>query len=219
MAAPMRIDTQGDLDAGLAGLVAHDPRLAPVVTAAGGIPLRRQPPGYAGLAGIIVSQMVSKASADAIWSRLVAAACDPLTPAALLALSDDDCRQAGLSWGKRDTLRRAAEACLSGTIDLDAVARLPADDALAAMTAIKGIGPWTGEVYLLFCGGHPDVFPAGDVALQNAAAHALGLQARPKATELREMAEAWQPWRGVAARLLWAYYGRAMKRDVVPVEP
>ena len=85
------------------------------------------------------------------------------------------------------------------------------------MTAIKGVGPWTAEVYLLFCAGHPDVFPAGDVALQNAAADILGLDMRPEPRALYKLAEAWSPWRGVAARLFWAYYAVVMRRDATPV--
>ena len=90
---------------------------------------------------------------------------------------------------------------------------------MTTMTAIKGIGPWTAEVYLLFCAGHPDVFPAGDVALQSAAAHALGLERRPRPGDLSLLAEQWSPWRGVAARLLWAYYATEMRRDATPIGP
>ena len=106
---------------------------------------------------------------------------------------------------------------LTGSLDPLALCRLPAEESIAAMTAIKGIGPWTAEVYLLFCAGHGDIFPAGDVALQSAAGHALGHDERPNQKALRRLVEAWQPWRGVAARLLWAYYATAMRRgDVIP---
>lgn len=89
--------------------------------------------------------------------------------------------------------------------------------AIKTLTAIKGLGPWTAEVYLLFCAGHPDIFPAGDVALQSAAAHMLGLDARPQPRELAGLAQHWSPWRGVAARLLWAYYAQVMRRDTTPL--
>ncbi|MCR9139584.1 MAG: DNA-3-methyladenine glycosylase [Alphaproteobacteria bacterium] len=210
------IEKPQDISDGLEALRALDSRLAPVIAQAGPVPLRRQPPGFEGLAQIIVSQMVSKASAAALWTRLLdqTAGCDV---SAVAALEERQCRQIGLSRSKEMTLKRAAEAALSGTLDPHALCHMPASDAISAMTLIKGIGPWTAEVYLLFCAGHGDIFPAGDVALQSAAGHALGHEQRPDAKALRVIAEQWQPWRGVAARLLWAYYATAMKRgDVIP---
>src|SRR5690606_28206114 len=127
------------------------------------------------------------------------------------------CRAVGLSRAKAATLRRAAEAVDAGTLELDAVCTLDAADAIPRLTAVKGIGRWTAEVYLLFCGGHPDIFPSGDVALQNAVAHGLGLASRPTPQELDQIAAVWSPWRGVSARLFWAYYSREMRREGVPV--
>jgi len=210
------IRTDADVAAGLVDLALLDARLFSVIDKAGPVPLRRLAPGYRGLAGIIVSQMVSRASADAIWRRLETAAGD-ITPHHILGLSDDDCRAIGLSHAKTDTLRRAAEAVDRGDLDLDAVCQLDAQAAARTLTAIKGIGRWTADVYLLFCGGHPDIFPSGDIALQNAVAHALGLAVRPSPQELDRIAEAWSPWRGVSARLFWAYYAREMRREVAPV--
>jgi DNA-3-methyladenine glycosylase II len=94
-----------------------------------------------------------------------------------------------------------------------------ADEAHAALIALHGVGPWTADIYLLFCLGHADAFPAGDLAVQESARLALGLRTRPDAKALAKMAEAWRPWRGVAAHLLWAYYHVVKKRDVVPVQP
>lgn len=210
------IDSLDDVRDGLAALAVADSRLVPVIERAGTVPLRRRAPGYQGLAEIIVAQMVSKASANAIWARLEAEA-GGCQPEAIVALSDAQCRHIGLSRAKETTLKGAAQAVLDGTIDPQGLCSLPAEEAIQAMTAIKGIGAWTAEVYLLFCAGHADIFPAGDVALQGAACHALGLEARPDPKSLRQIAAAWQPWRGVAARLLWAYYANAMRRgDVVP---
>lgn len=211
-----RIVTQADVAAGLVDLALLDARLFTVIDRAGPVPLRRLPPGYRGLAGIVVAQMVSRASADAIWRRLETIAGE-ITPHHILALTDEDCRAAGLSRAKAETLRRTAGAVDRGTLDLEALCHIEAPAAIALMTAIKGIGRWTAEVYLLFCGGHPDVFPSGDVALQNAVAHALGLAARPTPAELDRIAAAWAPWRGVSARLFWAYYARQMRRESVPV--
>ncbi len=212
------IDSLDDVKAGLAALAQMDGRLVPVIERAGVVPLRRRPPGYQGLAEIIVAQMVSKASANAIWKRLEVEAGD-CAPQAIVALSDAQCRRIGLSRAKETTLKGAAQAVLDGAIDPQGLCGLPAEDAIKAMTDIKGIGAWTAEVYLLFCAGHADIFPAGDVALQDAAGHALGLEARPDQKNLRKIAVAWQPWRGVAARLLWAYYANAMRRgDVIPAQ-
>jgi DNA-3-methyladenine glycosylase II len=96
---------------------------------------------------------------------------------------------------------------------------MPADAAHEALCAIHGIGPWTADIYLLFCLGHPDAWPAGDLALQEAARLAFGLPARPNAKQINVLAEPWRPWRGVAARLLWAYYRAVKQRDVIPVQP
>ena len=210
------IETLDDIADGLEALVRLDRRLGPVVRKAGAVPLRRQAPGFEGLAQIIVGQMVSKASASAIWRRLLKEAGE-CTPHRVVSLSDAQCRSIGLSRAKEQTLKGAAEAVLGGRIDPNALCVMPADESIAAMTALKGIGPWTAEVYLLFCAGHGDIFPAGDVALQAAAGHALGFEARPDQKTLRQIALEWQPWRGVAARLLWAYYATEMRRgDAVP---
>ncbi len=210
------IDTLDDISDGLAALVKLDSRLVRVVECAGAVPLRRQPPGYEGLANIIVSQMVSKASARAIWMRLldVASGCNERQ---ILDLTDAQCRRIGLSRSKEQTLKAAAQAVMDGVINPEALCLIPAKTSMATMTAIKGIGPWTAEVYLLFCAGHCDIFPAGDVALQAAVGHALGMKQRPSQKAVGEIATIWQPWRGVAARLFWAYYATEMQRgDVVP---
>ena len=211
-----RIDSLDDIADGLVELARTDLRLARVIELSGPVPLRRKPPGYAALAEIILSQMVSKASANALWRKLELAAGE-ITPSAVLALSPEALREAGLSRAKAETLTRVGEAVICGDLDLEHLCRLEGPAAIRAMTAIKGVGPWTAEVYLLFCAGHPDVFPAGDVALQSAAADILGLDSRPRPKDLYSMAEAWSPWRGVAARLLWAYYAAVMRRDATPV--
>lgn len=211
-----RIDTPDDVAEGIEALTRIDGRLATVVERAGPVPLRRKAPGYQGLAEIIVAQMVSKASAAAIWTRLVEEA-HGCAPQQIAALSDDQCRRIGLSRSKELTLKGAARAVMQGEIDPHRLCAMPADEAIAAMTALKGVGVWTAEVYLLFCAGHADIFPAGDIALQSAAGHAFGLEQRPDDKSLREMAGNWQPWRGVAARLFWAYYSTEMRRgDVIP---
>ena len=199
-----RIESAADVEAALAGLIAADPRLAVIAEVAGPIPLRRRSGGFEGLAAIVTSQQISDAAADSIWARLKATV-DPFTPDSFIATPEAGLRAAGLSRPKIRTLTGVAAAARDG-FDLDAVAALPAEAAIHAMTALKGIGPWTAEIYLLFCLGHADIFPAGDLALQNAAHRGLGLAERPGEKALRAIAEQWSPWRGVAARLLWAYY-------------
>lgn len=211
-----RIDNASDIAEGLSALARCDVRLAGAIALAGPVPLRRKPPGYAALAGIIISQMVSKASADALWRKLELAVGE-ISPAAILDLSPEALRVAGLSRAKAETLRRVGGAVLAGELDLERLCALEGRTAIGAMTAIKGVGPWTAEVYLLFCAGHADIFPAGDVALQNAAAHVLGLEQRPQPRALSGLAEDWSPWRGVAARLLWAYYAAVMRREAAPL--
>jgi len=204
----LKIATPADIEAGLDALVAADPRLAAVRAVAGEVPLRRSPPGFASLASIVVSQQVSRASADAIFGRLVVLI-NPLTASGVASAGDEVFRAAGLSRPKVNTLRAIAAAVVAG-LDLDRLCDLPAPEAMAQLTGVSGIGPWTAEVYLLFAAGHPDIFPSRDVALQSAVGHALGHATRPDARALALLAESWAPWRGVACRLFWAYY-RGMK--------
>jgi DNA-3-methyladenine glycosylase II len=210
------IHSQADLELATAQLVALDPRLAPILAIAGPPPLRRREGGFAGLASIVVSQQLSTASAAAIWGRLTAML-DPLDAAALLRVRAPRLKRAGLSAAKIRTLKSIAAALASGTLDLAALVDRPADEAHAALTALHGIGPWTADIYLLFCLGHPDAWPAGDLALQEAARLAFALKARPSSREMQPLAELWRPWRGVAARVLWSYYRAVKGRDAAPV--
>jgi DNA-3-methyladenine glycosylase II len=131
----------------------------------------------------------------------------------------DKLKRLGLSAPKIKSIREIGKAVAQGRIDLTQVGAMDADQAHAALTALHGIGPWTADIYLLFCLGHADAFPSGDLAVQESARIAFGLRKRPDAKALTKMAELWRPWRGVAAHLLWAYYHAVKKRDVVPVQP
>ena len=210
----LRISTLDDIAAGLDALCVIDPRLDKVRAAAGEVPLRRSEPGFRSLVSIVVSQQVSRASADAIFGRLERLA-DPLTPETLLAAGDSLFRDAGLSRPKQRAVLAVSEAVGNG-LDLSKLCDLDAEAAISAMTAVSGIGPWTAQVYLLFAAGHPDIFPAGDVALQSAVGHALGLAPRPGVKALMKIAESWSPWRGVASRLFWAYYRETRGREGAP---
>lgn len=173
-------------------------------------PLRRREPGFSGMAAIIVSQQVSVASANAIFGRLEARF-SPLDAAAILGADDEAMRGCGLSTPKIKALRALARAVDEG-LDLAALGALDAMEAHQALVAVSGIGPWTADIFLLFCLGHPDAFPQGDLALQEAAKLALGLNERPDARGLEAIAERWRPYRGVAARMLWAFYREAKQR-------
>jgi DNA-3-methyladenine glycosylase II len=222
--AQSHIHTEADLDAALAALGQADPRFVALLAKAGRPPLRRRADGFAALAAIVVSQQLSTASANAIWSRL-AAAFNPLDPAAILRARPARLARLGLSRNKIRALKKIARAVERGELALAGLGELAADEAHAALTAVHGIGPWTADIYLLSCLGHADAWPAGDLALQEAARVAFGLPARPTAKELQAMAEPWRPWRAVAARILWSYYRlaaekakAALKKEKVPAK-
>lgn len=210
------LETDAALKRGLSELALADPVMAKL--AANGVTpqLRRRPPGFEGLAWIVVGQQVSTASATAIWNRL-RQILEPPTPDVFLRLSDEELRKAGLSAGKVRTLRAVATEIIEGRLPLDDLRNHAAEEAHALLTRVKGIGPWTADVYLLFCLGHPDAFPSGDLAVQEAARLAYGLEQRPDAKALTALAEAWRPWRGVAAKMLWAYYRAVKSREGAPV--
>lgn len=211
-----QINTEFDIGEQLVALKALDSRLKPIADAAGAIPLRRRSADFEGIAQIVTGQQVSVASAAAIFKR-VQACVQPLTSGQLGIVSDGELAAAGLSRPKIRTLRAVASACEAG-LDLQGLAGAPADEAHASLCAIKGIGRWTADIFLLFCAGHPDIFPSGDLALQIAVGKALGLADRPTQKELDEIAALWAPHRAVAARLFWAWY-RVQKqgRETIPV--
>ncbi|MHB1103030.1 MAG: DNA-3-methyladenine glycosylase family protein [Devosia sp.] len=211
-----RLDSAEALARHLAGLLERDARLAAVAERAGPFDIRQTEPGFAGLAKIICGQQLSVASARAIWGRFEALP-GALEPQSYLRLTEAEVRAAGFSAGKYRTVRATAEAIASGEIDLGAIAAIPALDAVKTLVQIKGIGPWTAEIYLMFCAGHPDIFPAGDLALQKAVGQALGLDERPDIRELIAIAQAWAPYRATAALLFWRYY--AVIRDKEGIAP
>lgn len=199
------LKTQADLDHAMAQLVVAEPRFRPMLDLTGVPALRQREAGFAGLAAIVVGQQLSTQSAAAIWGRL-AAAFDPFHHDALRRSRAERLGRLGLSAAKIRTLKGIAHDIARGRVDLDALAVLDADAAHASLTAIHGIGPWTADLYLLFCLGHADAWPGGDLALQEALRLGFGLRARPDARAMAKLGESWRPWRGAAAHLLWAYY-------------
>jgi DNA-3-methyladenine glycosylase II len=207
----IHFETQADLDDAMLALVAQDPRLKPILERTGMPALRRREPGFAGLAAIVTGQQLSTASAGAIWGRL-SAAFDPFDHGALLRARADRLGRLGLSAAKIKTLKSIARELAAKRLNLDVLANEEADAAHNTLTALHGIGPWTAEIYLLFCLGHGDAWPAGDIAVQEAVKIGLGLKTRPTPKEMAPLAEPWRPMRGAAAHLWWSYYRVLKKR-------
>jgi DNA-3-methyladenine glycosylase II len=213
---PALIETDADLEAHLKALVKGHPAFRAMHRVAGNVPLRRVDPGFRGLFWIITGQQISAAAGRAIFAR-AEAALDAMTPECVLATEDAVMKSAGLSAPKIRTLRAASDAITSGALDIDALSSADVEDAIARLCMVKGIGKWTAEVYLLFALGHPDVFPAGDLALKEGIRHGFDMPERPSEKDLALHCEEWRPLRSAAARLTWAYYG-AVKRggDATP---
>ncbi|MGH6665000.1 MAG: DNA-3-methyladenine glycosylase family protein [Pseudolabrys sp.] len=209
--------TQADLEAALAQLVLADPRLESVAEKAGPFNLRRREGGFPGLCAIVCGQQLSTAAAATIRNRLFAAF-DPFHHDTVRRARTDKLKRLGLSAPKIKSIREIGKAVAKGRIDLTAVGNMDADSAHATLIALHGVGPWTADIYLLFCLGHADAFPAGDLAVQEAARIAFGLRKRPDPARLTRMAQAWRPWRGVAAHLLWAYYHAVKRREGISLE-
>ena len=199
------IETEADIDAGTRALIAACGHMARAHEVAGPPPLRRREPGFEGLARIIVGQQLSVASAGAIWTRLEALVA-PFEAPVLAAKSDKALRAAGLSGGKIRTLRGIADAITANELKLERLSKEADETIHERLTALKGVGPWTADVYVMFCLGRADAWAPGDLALQYAVADLMALDQRPDIAEMDEIAERWRPWRGVAARMLWAYY-------------
>ena len=192
---------------GATWLASAEPRFAKALALTGPLPLRRQADGFAALLDAIVGQQVSVASANAIWARLEGAG---LTDQAAMAVATDEAlRAVGLSRQKARYGRALAQA----GIDFAGLRVLPNDLVIETLVAVPGIGAWTAEIYAMFALGRADVFAPGDLALQEAARLLFDLPERPKERAFRQMAEAWSPWRAVAARTLWAYYRVAKTRE------
>ena len=193
---------------GLDALATREPGFARALDLAGYPEPRIRQRGYATLLRTIVGQQVSVAAAASVWSRLEALLGQGLPPDALLEADFDALRGCGLSRQKQGYARSLCELVVAGTLDLE---NLPEDDeaAIADLVRIKGIGRWSAEIYLLFAEGRPDIWPAGDLAVQAGLHRILGLDARPSEKETRELAENWRPHRGSAAIFTWHCYNNA----------
>lgn len=201
------IETPDCVAEGALHLAAVEPRFARALDLTGPLPLRRRNDGFEALLDAIVSQQLSVAAAEAICGRLKERGF--VGPRNLLNASEDDLRACGLS---RQKIRYARELARA-RIRYAALREAPTDEVIATLAEVPGIGRWTAEIYAMFSLGRADVFAPGDLALQESARMLFDLDARPTERALREMAAAWSPWRGVAARLLWAYYRVAKERE------
>jgi DNA-3-methyladenine glycosylase II len=214
MKKPIVIDTPEALAKGLRSLLRRDPRLRPINRtagkwtergiAAGDSGLLRRQPGFASLLRIIIEQQVSVASANAVWRRLEDQV--KLVPEDMLKADDETLRGVGLSRQKARYARALATEIAEGRLDLGALKHMSEEDATTELVKVKGIGRWTAEIYLMFVLGRPDVWPAGDIALQSSVRDLFDLKDRPKEKEMDILSEPWRPWRSVAARLFWHSY-------------
>ncbi len=210
----VHLTTQADLEDAVHVLIKQDPRLRPIFELTGMPALRQREPGFTGLAAIVCGQQLSTASAAAIWGR-VSKAFDPFHHDTIRKARADRLGRLGLSAAKIKTLKSIARELAAERLNLDVLAEEDADAAHNTLTALHGIGPWTADVYLLFCLGHGDAWPAGDLAVQEAVRIGLGLKMRPTSKQMAPLAEPWRPLRGAAAHLWWAYYLVLRKREGV----
>ena len=199
------IETEADMAKGAEALSRADPVMRQVLVATGLPALRRRAPGFAGLMRIVAGQQLSVAAAASIWAKLEQRI-SPMTVETVTLASDTALRDCGFSRPKVKTARHICAALEAGMLDFPVLASMPVEEAIAYLCQVKGIGPWTAEIYLLFCLGNGDIWPAGDLALQIAVQDAYGLANRPSPAMTLGIAECWRPWRGVAACALWEYY-------------
>lgn len=213
---PRIIETEADIAEGAKALAAACEHMAGVYDVTGLPPLRRRASGFGGLARIITGQQLSIASAGAIWGR-VEKAVQPMEPESWLRKRSTTLRKCGLSASKVTTVSAIAKAITNNELDMDALAKADEELVKQQLTALKGVGPWTADIYIMFCLGRADGWAPGDLALRYAVQDATGAEEMPSFADMEEIAENWRPWRSVAARMLWAYY--AIQRTQKDAQP
>jgi len=203
------VRTSKSIESAVNTLAEREPAFAELIEKFGVPEPRHSAPGAHTLLRTIVGQQVSVAAARSMWAKLESAFGSPPDLERLLKASDEEMRAAGMSRQKSGYIRSLAQLVISGELDLE---HLPKDDeeAIELLTKIKGIGRWSAEIYLLFAEGRADVFPAGDLAVMIELGRLLGLPEKPSEKQLRELAEAWRPYRGAAAVLAWHSYNSAV---------
>ncbi|MEO9457655.1 MAG: DNA-3-methyladenine glycosylase 2 family protein [Lentilitoribacter sp.] len=211
-----RIRNESDIEFALVKLSERDPALIPIINSVEHVPLRLSKDGVEGLVKIVTSQLISRAAANAIWLR-IENEMGEVNEENILRYPEDDLMALGLSRAKAKTFRTIAIASSKGMINFTELNIIPADKALKDLMSLKGIGRWSAEVYLMFCCGHCDFFPAGDIALRSAAGDIFHDGNRPDEKSLRLLADRWSPYKSVAARLLWSYYANTKNREILPL--
>ncbi len=206
------LKTQRDLETGIRALTNSCKMMRQAYKIAGTPTLRQYEPGFKGLARIVVGQQVSAASAAAIWQR-VNQTIESWDPDTILNLQPEDLRKAGLSQPKCRTMHAIARHMTTNQLDFDELITASDDEVRQALLAISGIGPWSADIYLMFCLGRRNAFAAGDLALMTATQHVFGLELRPDRDTMERIAERWSPWRSVAAQLLWAYHSVVVRNQ------
>ncbi len=201
------IETEECLKEGCIYLVDRFPEFSRAVDIVGSLNLRRRPDGFSQLLSAIVSQQLSVAAANSIWSRLKSARL--IGPRKISSASDEELAAAGLSRQKI----RYARALANSKINYRKLRGMTSEEVITELTQVSGIGSWTAEIYTMFSLGRADVFAPGDLALQESARLLFDWPSRPKEKEFRELSKAWSPWRSVAARILWSYYRHVKERD------
>ena len=220
MPKPHRISSAAHLEQAIDALIAADKRFHPVVARTGRPQFKpRRKHGFEALVDIVVSQQLSNAAADTIFGR-VKEKVVPFDPPTLLATPAEVLRACGLSAPKQKHMKTIAAAILDGSLDLKRVRAMQDDDARAHLTAVKGIGPWTADIYLMSSLGRADIWPVGDVGLQAAITRVLKLKKRPNEKAMERLSKNWRPWRTVAARLFWIHEDgiRKEKREALKAE-
>lgn len=201
----------------LASVAETCPRVARALADVGPPAPRVRPAGFSSLLRIIIDQQVSTAAGAAIWAKTRAVFDGEPTPAAVAAAPDATLVACGLSRAKQRYVRALAERIVDGSLDVEALAAAPDESVRAALQPIPGLGPWSIDIYLLFCLGRTDIWPAGDLALQVACHGLHDLPARPDPRTMIPLAEPWRPWRGAVALLLWRWYGQKIKSGGIPL--
>jgi len=189
----------------LDGLIKLEPALEKVRQISGEVPLRLRIGGFEGMSAIVTAQLLSVASANAIHNRL-ADLLGEINAQNYLKQSEKDIRACGLSNSKYQTMLILAEAEMNENLNYDELAAMPINEVMTKLTSFKGIGRWSAEIYLLFCVGHADIFPVGDLVLQKMLGHIFELEAKPSEKQTAKIVENWSPYRGAASRLLWRYF-------------
>jgi DNA-3-methyladenine glycosylase II len=201
----MNILTPETIVTGCGYLCEFDLDLARIYTKLGAPPLWAREPGFPTLVHIILEQQVSLASARAAFVKLQEAS-GAIAPESFLRFDDAELKRIGFSRQKAGSCRGLAQSILNGATDLGQISQLENESAFEALVNIKGVGPWTANIYLLMALLRPDIWPSGDLALEVAWQRLTKLENRPKKEQMAEIAAQWRPWRAVAARLLWHYY-------------